>query len=101
MIDIVDRLLDPNAAWTETLRMEAVAEIKSLRKEGFSLAAWQCVYHDGRTGLVADEHGNSFCAKDKEVQRLRAALKCAYDQLENRLLISALNTIDNALRGGK
>ena len=54
---------------------EAADEIERLRKDNFSLAAWQCVHWDGKTGLVNDEHGNQYCAKDKEIERLREALK--------------------------
>lgn len=46
------------------------AKVGKLEAECFSLASWQCVYHDGKTGLVCDEHGNQYCAKDKEAARL-------------------------------
>ena len=43
--------------------------------ENFSLSAWQCVYIDGKTGLVGDEHGNQYCAMSKRVDALRAEVK--------------------------
>lgn len=58
------------------------AENERLRAENFSLAAWQCEFTDGKTGLVAHEHGGTYCAMAKENERqaaelrsLRAALK--------------------------
>lgn len=60
---------------------EANAEITALRAENSSLSAWQCVYTDGKTGLVGDEHGNQYCAMAKENERLRAALREVMDDL--------------------
>jgi hypothetical protein len=55
-----------------------------LYNENFALAAWQCVYLDGVTGLTSDDHGNSYCSmaqKNKELEErnkeLVAALKAA------------------------
>lgn len=46
-----------------------------LRAENFSLAAWQCEFTDGKTGLVAGEGGSTYCAMAKRVEHLRAALE--------------------------
>jgi hypothetical protein len=67
------------------------ADVEHLRAENASLAAWQCVYTDGKTGLVGDEHGNQYCAIAQEVEAVRSAnrdvmlhfdvLKADYDAL--------------------
>lgn len=46
--------------------MEMKQTIANLEKENSELAAWQCIYHDGKTGLTSDEHGNQYCAKDTD-----------------------------------
>jgi hypothetical protein len=46
-----------------------------LRAENFSLAAWQCEFTDGKTGLVAGEGGSTYCAMAKRVERLRTTLE--------------------------
>lgn len=61
-----DRTADDTAA----LR----AENERLLKENFSLSAWQCEFADGKTGLVAHEHGGTYCAMAKENERLREEL---------------------------
>lgn len=50
-------------------------KVSKLEAECFSLSAWACVHFDGKTGLVQDEHGNSYCAKDAHIKQLRAALE--------------------------
>ena len=67
--------------WQDT-QAAHLAEITTLRAENFSLASWQCVYTDGKTGLVLDEHGNQYCAMAKMVEALRA---------ENERLLAALH----------
>lgn len=60
----------------EALKAEVAslrADNERLRAENFSLAAWQCEFTDGKTGLVAHEHGGTYCAMAKENERLRAA----------------------------
>ncbi len=59
------------------------AENEWLRAENFSLAAWQCEFTDGKTGLVAHEHGGTYCAMAKENERLRNALHYYADFHEN------------------
>lgn len=62
------------ASWLDPIsagRVEADLEIARLREENFALAAWQCLFHDGKTGIVNDEHGNQYCAMEKENARLR------------------------------
>lgn len=51
--------------------------------ENFSLSAWQCVYIDGKTGLVGDEHGNQYCAMSKRVDALRAKV----EKLEGAIVV--------------
>jgi len=51
------------------------AEVERLRAECQSLAAWVCVHPDGKTGIVCGEGGSQYCAKDAEIERLRAALR--------------------------
>jgi len=48
------------------------AEVERLRAECQSLAAWVCVHPDGKTGIVCGEGGSQYCAKDAEMERLRA-----------------------------
>ena len=47
------------------------AKVGKLEAECFSLAAWQCKFLDGKTGLVAAEGGDTYCAMAKEMERLR------------------------------
>ena len=47
-----------------TAAHRGATEIERLEKENFELASWQCIYHDGKTGLTSDEHGHQTCAKD-------------------------------------
>ena len=51
------------------------AKVGKLEAENFSLAAWQCEFTDGKTGLVAAEGGGTYCAMARENARLRAALE--------------------------
>lgn len=41
------------------------AQVAELKAENAALAAWQCIHTDGKTGIVCDEYGNQYCAKDK------------------------------------
>lgn len=79
---------------------QAKAENKQLLEENSSLSTWQCVYMDGKTGLVGDEHGNQYCAMAKENERLRAANETwasAYhaEYYANERLRAALKTISD------
>lgn len=82
---------------------ELADERAKLREENFALAAWQCIFHDGRTGIVCDEHGNQFCAKDREAAKLRevnAAQAAENDRLREQLRQAqqhALTVRDRAL----
>ena len=49
---------------------EQIARIEALEKENFSLASWQCPYTDGKQGLVGDEYGNQYCAKQARIEAL-------------------------------
>jgi len=53
---------------------DCYAEIERLRAECQGLAAWACIHPDGKTGIVCGEGGSQYCAKDAEIERLRAAL---------------------------
>jgi hypothetical protein len=46
---------------------DAQAELKKERENGFALAAWQCIYVDGKTGLTSNDYGHQYCAKDVEI----------------------------------
>lgn len=48
---------------------------EQLHDENAALASWQCIHHDGKTGLTHDERGNASCAKDAEIDRLRAEVE--------------------------
>ena len=41
-----------------------------LEEENAALAAWQCPFHDGKSGLTSDEHGHQYCAKEKRIAAL-------------------------------
>lgn len=59
----------------ERIARDGPDTISSLRAENASLSAWQCVYTDGKTGLVGDEHGNQYCAMARRVEALRAEVE--------------------------
>jgi len=63
------------------------AKVGKLEAECFSLAAWQCKFPDGKTGLVAAEGGDTYCAMAKEVERLRAENERLED--ENKAILAA------------
>lgn len=68
---------------------QAIAAITTLRaqlaeahKDGFQLAGWQCLFEDGKTGIVCDDWGNQYCAMQRRADRaeqraatLEAAIK--------------------------
>jgi len=63
----------------------ALAREAALLKEGSALSAWQCIFTDGKTGLVGDEYGNQFCQMHRhvteqaaEIVRLRSLLAELY-----------------------
>lgn len=45
------------------------AERDAALNEGAKLAAWQCAFTDGQTGLVCDEYGNQFCAMQRRAEK--------------------------------
>lgn len=73
MTDIVEELRNGPFLDMENLVHRAADEIERLRAENFSLAAWQCEFTDGKTGLVAGEGGSTYCAMAKENASLLAA----------------------------
>lgn len=90
MMDVVERIRNLSMAVNMTgcsneSEQKVSDEIATLRaknerllKENFSLSAWQCEFVDGKTGLVAHEHGGTYCAMAKENERLKAALQDVY-----------------------
>ena len=87
-------------------QVDAAAEmLREVKARNADISAWQCVYTDGKTGLVGDEHGNQYCAMSKmvealraEIERLRADLRaatmsdteyCAEIERINKALIAA------------
>jgi len=52
--------------------MDWIGRIEELQAENIALAAWQCPYTDGKEGLVCDEYGHQFCAKNKRIAQLKA-----------------------------
>lgn len=65
-------------AEVDNLKRMVIAQEKLMRSkdaENSALSAWQCVYTDGKTGLVGDEYGNQYCAMAKMVEALRAEIE--------------------------
>lgn len=62
--------------------VEAAEEITQLREENFALSAWQCVFHDGKTGLVCGEHGNQYCAMQQRAEKAGAEIERLNTQIE-------------------
>ena len=50
------------------------AQLAEAHKDGFQLAAWQCLFEDGKTGIVCDDWGNQYCAMQRRADRAEAAL---------------------------
>ena len=88
--DLVKRLRQPpfGTETSERNLMAAAAErieqleaaIEQSRVECANLAAWQCVYTDGKTGIVCDEYGNQFCQQSRDLTQSRAETAAAYEQ---------------------
>lgn len=53
---------------------EAEAKLAKAHKDGSQLAAWQCLFDDGKTGIVCDDWGNQYCAMQRRAERAEAAL---------------------------
>lgn len=64
----VDRVAAKSAI--TTLR----AQLAEAHKDGSQLAAWQCLFDDGKTGIVCDDWGNQYCAMQRRADRAEAAL---------------------------
>jgi hypothetical protein len=62
-----------------TLRTLSEA-LEQSREECANLAAWQCVYTDGKTGIVCDEYGNQFCQQSRDLTQSRAETAAAYER---------------------
>lgn len=50
------------------------AQLAEAHKDGSQLAAWQCLFDDGKTGIVCDDWGNQYCAMQRRAERAEAAL---------------------------
>jgi hypothetical protein len=61
MAQIMEVAHNHKAAEISALKVR-VAELEA---ENALLASWQCIHTDGKTGIVCDEYGNQYCAKDK------------------------------------
>ena len=53
-----------------------------LQAENAALAAWQCIFQDGKTGLVHDEYGNQYCNIKRKLDAANAKLATALVALE-------------------
>jgi hypothetical protein len=72
--------------------MEMKQTIANLEKENSELAAWQCIYHDGKTGLTSDEHGNQYCAKDTDYIHMTTPLGLLpLNSTSMRMLVDKIN----------
>lgn len=69
--DLVDRWINTSSEQDQTI-YELREALTQLQAECTNLAAWQCVYTDGKTGIVCDEYGNQFCQKSRNLERSRA-----------------------------
>jgi len=50
------------------------AQLAEAHKDGSQLAAWHCLFDDGKTGIVCDDWGNQYCAMQRRADRAEAAL---------------------------
>jgi hypothetical protein len=67
-LDLAKDVFDHNSLGN--FLIECRDEIERLKEENFALAAWSCIHSDGKTGIVNDEYGNQYCAKDAEIEQL-------------------------------
>jgi hypothetical protein len=75
MVIAQEKLLRSKDAENErlTAQVDTAAEmLREVKARNADISAWQCVYTDGKTGLVVGEYGNQYCAMAKEVEALRA-----------------------------
>lgn len=69
----------PNMTAGHAIMWQAADRIEQLEAENFALASWQCVFTDGRTGIVCDENGNQFCQQALALTQSRAETAAAYE----------------------
>jgi hypothetical protein len=75
--------------------MEMKQTIANLEKENSDLAAWQCIFHDGKTGLTSDEHGNQYCAKDADYVHMTTPLGLLpLNSTSMRALVDKINELN-------
>jgi len=70
----------PNMTAGHAIMWQAADRIEQLEAENFALASWQCVFTDGRTGIVCDENGNQFCQQALALTQSRAETAAAYER---------------------
>ena len=71
------------------------AQLAEAHKDGFQLAAWQCLFDDGKTGIVCDDWGNQYCAMQRRADR--AEQRVATLEHEVRLREAALSIANATL----
>ena len=52
---------------------ELIAALEAAEKEHRNLAAWQCLFIDGKTGLVNDESGYQYCQMRRRAEAAEAS----------------------------
>jgi hypothetical protein len=81
MNNLVKRLCDwadfdgPYGDDLAQLLSEAADRIEDLKDENAALAAWQCPFTDGKTGLYNDEYGHQHCKMQQELEQAQATLE--------------------------
>jgi len=83
--DLVDRWINTSAEQHQTI-VEMLEALEQSREECANLAAWQCVYTDGKTGIVCDEYGNQFCQQSRDLTQSRAETAAAYERAADTYL---------------
>lgn len=83
--DLVDRWINTSSEQHQTI-VEMLEALEQSREECANLAAWQCVYTDGKTGIVCDEYGNQFCQQSRDLTQSRAETAAAYERAADTYL---------------
>lgn len=87
----IEELVQSDKAWGR-LHQRVVEERGEALREAQSLAAWQCLYRDGKTGITSDEGGNQCCAMERKIDHLskklgKTAVLNAMDEEERLSLV--------------
>lgn len=86
-VALMQQITGASLAWSDHIRTvrealtAAQARIDELERENEALAAWQCVYHDGKTGIVCDEGGGQYCAMERRATKAETQLAEAVNAL--------------------